>query len=271
MLGHFFYHGLIHKYVVVFGTIFNDLKIVREDTVHNTSHTINVPISYGPREKVLARMEADPELKRPAIQLPRMTFELENFTYDGIRKLPSTGRRAIADDTDIKFQYNPVPYDFHFVLNIISKNVDDAWRIIEQILPFFTPEFTVNATLIEEMDETRDIPIILNTTDLTDLYEGNFEERRMITAAFRFTMKAWLFGPVRTGSTIITMANTNFYSVTEGTAEDAVGNLEVSETFSVTPGQTANGEATSDAALTINRNSIAPDSDWGYVTTANTQ
>jgi hypothetical protein len=167
MLGHTFYHGVIRKYVTIFGTLFNDITIIRPDTVHNTSHTIVVPISYGPREKVLARLEQDPALnKMPAIQLPRMTFELDSFTYDGARKLISTGRSTIGSGHDIKYQYNPVPYNFQFSLNIMTKNVDDAWRIVEQVVPFFTPEFTVHAKLIEEMGVERDIPIILDTTNL---------------------------------------------------------------------------------------------------------
>lgn len=271
MLGSIFYFSLIRKYVTVFGTVFNDIKIVRPDTAHNTSHTIDVPISYGPREKVLARLEQDPALtKMPAIQLPRMSFELTNFQYDPARKLQSTGRITLGANTNVQFVYTPVPYNLSFTLAIMSKNVDDAWRITEQILPYFTPEFTARVTLIPEMNVVRDIPIILDATRLEDLYQGSFEERRLLTAELDFTMKGYLYGPIRTGSNLITMANINFFDVTSNTIDTSIGTISATDKISWTPGQYANGAPTSNAAATINRNSIAANSNYGYVKTANT-
>lgn len=253
--------------------MFNDIKITRFDTTHNVQHTIDVPISYGPREKVLARLEGDPKLdKKVAIQLPRMTFEMTNFVYDGSRKLRTTGRHVIAGaNTDILYQYNPVPYNFSFTLSLISKNVDDAWQIVEGILPFFTPEFTMKAHLVPDMSENRDIAIVLDHTSLEDMYEGNFEERRVLTASLGFVMKGWLYGPIRTANTIITMANTNFFDATAYDPIDgAVGKIVREDTISFTPGQLANGSATTNAALTIDRSLIAANSSYGYIRTSNT-
>lgn len=258
--------------MVLFGTLFNDIKIARLDTTHNVTGTINVPLTYGPREKVLSRVIGDPNLnKMPAIQLPRMAFELTDFQYDGGRKLHSTGRHSISSNTDIQFQYVPVPYNFMFSLSALVKNVDDGWRITEQILPFFTPEFTLRADLIPEMLDTRDIPVVLDSVRLTDLYEGSFEERRVLMVDFMFTMKAHLFGPIRTGTDIITMANTNFFD-TSGyeNVNDAVSNIEFAEMLSITPGQYANGQPTSNAAATIDRSLISPESDYGFVVQSNT-
>lgn len=272
MLGSDFYFGLIRKYVVIFGTLFNDIKIVRVDSTHNETHTIVVPLTYGPREKVLARITDNPDLtKMPQTQLPRMMFEMTSFAYDPARKLGSTKRLTKGSSTDIAYQFTPVPYNFNFDLSIMSKNMDDALRIIEQIIPFFTPEWVVKVTLIDEMDDSRDIAIVLENTNLDDLYTGNFEERRVLTARLGFTLKGFLYGPVRTGASVITMANTNFFDAADfDTAAEAIGSNTRIETISVTPGLTANGEPTSNSSQTIDRSLISPTDDYGFVITANT-
>lgn len=273
MFGQQFYFALIRKYVILFGTLFNDIKITRFDSTHNVQHTIDVPISYGPREKVLARLEGDSKLdKKVAIQLPRMTFEMTDFVYDGARKLRTTGRHVIAgSNTDILYQYNPVPYNFSFNLSMIAKNVDDAWQIVEGILPFFTPEYTMKAHLIPDMNESRDIAVVLERTSLSDLYEGNFEERRVLTADLGFVMRGWLYGPIHTGNNIITMANTNFFdSSAYSNIDDSIGQIVREDTVSYTPGQLANGSPTTNAALTIDRSLIAANSSYGYIRTSNT-
>lgn len=257
---------MIRKYVVLFGTLFNDVKIVRLDTTHNINTSIAVPLTYGPREKVLARLQQDPALSRmPAIQLPRMTFELIQFEYDGARKQHSTGRLAVPNQDSVAFQYVPVPYNFEFTLSILTKNVDDAWRIVEQIIPFFTPEFTVRAQLVPALEDIRDIPVILNSTPLTDVYENDFQERRVIMIDLNFTMKGWMYGPTRVGG-VITQANTNFFdSSLFDDINDSINVVTELETVSVTPGQLANGSPTSNAEATVDRNSVAANSDFGYV------
>lgn len=270
MLGHIFYHSLIRKYVSLFGTLFNDIKLVKQAEGDNLAHTIHVPISYGPRESVLARLEQDPNLnKQPSIQLPRMTFELMDFQYDVSRKLGSINRNfEQAADGSMQSQYNPVPYNLTFSLYIYAKNVDDCWRIVEQILPFFTPDFTMKATLIPEMNENRDITLILDRTQLSDIYEGNFETRRAITTEISFTMKAWLYGPITSASLINNITANIFNAVGYEDASDAVRNIDQpTETITVIPGQLANGSPTTNAALTIDKSLILPNSEYGYITT----
>ena len=166
MFGHDYYYGSIRKYVALFGTLFNDIHVIRDNTSRNLKQTIKVPVTYGPREKVLARLTQDPDLNRmPAITLPRMSFEITNVTYAATRKLNTVGRR-VAQNQDypskLNYAYNPVPYDIAFTLSIIVKNADDGAQIVEQILPFFTPEWTTTVELIPELNAVYDIPLVLN-------------------------------------------------------------------------------------------------------------
>ena len=248
MLGHTFYHGTIRKYVILFGTLFNELYINRPDPTHNRTLTYKVPIAYAPRDKMLARLTADPDLRRqPAIVLPRMSFELVNTTYAAERKL-TTITRNVAINTEnpdqLKYGYAPVPYDFDFELNVYVKNTDDGTRIIEQILPFFTPEWTPSVNLIPELDIVQDIPIVLKSVRSEDTYEGSFEERRALTWILEFTMKGYIYGPTRKGE-IIKLANTNFFDTSAfDDIDTAVGssNADVIANFTIIPGF-ANGAA----------------------------
>ena len=275
MLGHTFYHNTIRKYVILFGTLFNDIHINRVDTDRSVTRTIKVPISYGPKEKMLARLDADPNLNRPAIVLPRMSFELTDLNYGPTRKLNTIGKIVAANPDDpnsAKFQYTPVPYDFNFILSIAVKNADDGTRILEQILPFFTPNWSSTVDLIPELGIKLDVPIVLNAVSSEDTYEGNFEERRSIVWTLSFTMKGYIFGPTRpTGSgtaPIIKLANVNFYDTSTYTnINDAVGNLDVVESVVITPGLLANGSPTSNAAASVSSDLINADDNYGYIIT----
>ena len=262
MFGHNYYHGTIRRYVVLFGTLFNQIYINRPDSVHNETKSVKVPIAYGPKEKVLARLTADPELNRmPAIVLPRIAFEITDIQYDGSRKLNTIGKRYMPDGdnaSNIKYQFNPVPYNINFSMSIMVKNADDGTRIVEQILPFFTPEWTTTVELIPEMDITMDIPLILNDVRVSDQYEGNFEERRSLTWDLTFTMKGYIFGPVRKAG-IIKFANSNIFSTL--TSNTQLSNINIE------PGLTANGLPTSNASLSIDLSQIYPDDDFGYIIT----
>lgn len=264
MFGHTFYHSLIRKYVTLFGTLFNDIYIIRPDDAHNIERTVKVPISYGPHEKVLARVQSDPLLnKMSAITLPRMAFEMNDIQYAPERKLSTVGKRYKVEPNDankIKYQYNPVPYDINFTLSVMVKNADDGTRIIEQILPFFTPEWISTVHLIPEMDVVMDIPLVLNDVRVQDDYEGNFETRRSIVWTLTFTMKAYLYGPVRKG-TIIKYANTNFFNSLS--ANTQLANLNT------LPGLTANGTPTSNASNSVDTVYIFPGDDYGYIITKN--
>lgn len=260
MFGHTFYHGSIRRYVVLFGTLFNDIIINRPDPIHNEIHTIKVPVTYGPKEKVLARLTQDPNLDRKtSVQLPIISFEMVDFTYDGSRKLNTIGKRYKKDDSDpnkIYYQYNPVPYNINFSLSILVKNTDDGTRIVEQILPFFTPEWTATVALIPDMDITMDIPIILNDVKLNDSYEGDFETRRVLEWNMTFTLKGYLYGPLHRAG-IIKFVDSSIYN--------SLASNSSLVTTTIQPGLTANGSPTTSNTNTISANLIYPDDDFGYI------
>lgn len=264
MLGRDFYFASFKKYVAVFGTLFNDIHIYRSAT-GQTDQQIKVPISYGPREKTLARLEADPTLNRPvAIVLPRMSFEIASVRYAPERKLATTYFKSKKDTTGVvNTQYVPVPYDIDFTLSVMAKNAEDATKIVEQIIPFFTPDFTPTVHIIPEMDVSLDIPVILNGVSVDDQYEGNFEERRAIIWTLQFTMKAYIFGPIKgplgggSGRPVIKIATVNERDVSNN----------IMTTVHVQPGLTANGQPTTNISDTIPYLDIEADDNFGYIVT----
>jgi len=238
---------------------------------------MKIPLAYGPKDKFIARVEMNSELdKEFSIILPRMGFELLNYEYDADRKLPTINRFVQADRNGTpdkrQYQYNPVPYNLNFVLSIFVKNTEDGLRILEQILPYFTPEWTSTVELISNPQVTLDIPIYLNDVSVEDIYQGNFEERRTLVYNLNFTLKGYIFGPVkRTG--IIKLANTNFFieDTYNTTIDQLIANVSSNDTISgarvtVYPGLTANGEPTTDSAQTIPYANINSTDDYGYVT-----
>jgi hypothetical protein len=270
MFGHTWYFSTIRKYVILFGTLFNDIRITREDKDGNVVDLLKIPLSYAPKEKMLARFENDPEINRPfATLLPRMSFEQISMEYDGTRKLPTVGKITVKDPDNpnkLKYQYNPVPYNLKFRLYVYVKNAEDGSKIIEQILPFFTPEWTVTVRLIQEMNIVMDIPVILDNIAIEDSYNGNFQDRRALIWTLDFTLKGYLYGPVKkTG--IIKFANTNFYipNVPDGELKTAVGNTDPVERVTIRPGLTANGQPTSNLANSITLSEIEADDDFGYI------
>lgn len=223
MFGRTFYHDTLRKYVILFGTLFNDIWINRPDNAGNVKQSLKVPLSYGPREKFLARIEGidsnrDPQENPFSIVLPRMGFEITGFNYAPERKLPTRNNfvTTVTDDnTKKKHVYNPVPYDINFSLSIFVKNTTDGTRIIEQILPFFTPEWTSTIQLVDDapIDIKLDIPLVLTSVSQDDVYEGSFEERRALIWQLDFTMKGVFFGPVYKQE-IINLANTQIFDAT---------------------------------------------------------
>lgn len=291
MFGHTFYHGTIRKYVILFGTLFNDVYINRPSTTNDTIRTLKVPISYGPKEKTLARINVDPELNRPvAMVLPRMSFELLSMNYAGDRKLTTVNRNVRVDPQNediLKYQYMPVPYDFSFELSIMVQNADDGTRILEQILPFFTPDWTTTVNLIPELGLKYDIPVILNSVDSTDTYEGDYETRRALIWTLTFTLKGFVFGPIKQQASIkqaITRAisaSSNF-NWEDFVLYDDEGNViaagdptnpantqgvDVDATFTIQPGLTANGTPTSNASNSVDSGLITANSNYGYIIT----
>ena len=269
MFGHTFYFSTIKKYVTLFGTLFNDIHITRTDSSNVTVALLKVPLAYAAKEKVLARVDADPNLDRQtAIILPRMSFEMIDMRYDSSRKLNTIGRSVVkdADSTSkLKYQYNPVPYNLSFRLYVYVKNAEDGTKIVEQILPFFTPDWTTTVQLIPEMGINMDIPVVLESINIEDTYDGDFDKRRALIWTLDFTLKGYIYGPVKK-SGIIKFANTNFYipQVEDGQLASAVGITTPSENINVRPGLTANGLPTSNVNASVALSVIEADDDFGY-------
>ena len=174
------YRGTLRNYVIAFGTIFDDVDIERKDSNGTTQQIIRVPVSYGPMQKYLARVNTQAET---AIVLPRMSFEISSLSYDPARKMVKTGgykKQDTSDNTVQLFVYNPVPYDIGMTLSIITKNAEDGTQILEQVLPFFTPSFSLPIKDTDDMGITRDTPVTLESVDTQDEYEGDFLTRRAL-------------------------------------------------------------------------------------------
>ncbi len=190
----YFYNEIFRKTIIGFGTLFNDITVKQEDS------TVKVPLAYGPTQKFLARLEESPDLnKRTSLTLPRMSFEFTGLTYDSSRKVTTTQQFTVKDKTTGKNTnkaYMPVPYSMQFELSVMCKLNDDALQIVEQILPYFQPQYNLTVNLLSSMNEKRDIPVIIENITMEDDYEGDFTTRRSLIYTFRFTAKTYLFGPV---------------------------------------------------------------------------
>jgi hypothetical protein len=209
-----FYHQLTRKYVVLFGTMFNEIFLIKRNRDTGVElERIIVPITYAPKEKYLVRLNGDPNLlKEIQITLPRMSFEMTGFSYDPSRKQNSLLKAAKANtSTRASMNYIGVPYDIEFELNIYTRNVDDGTQIVEQILPFFNPDYTPTINPVSEIGFLKDTPIILNSVDMNIEHEGNFDAVRYVTWRLTFTMKAYYYGPVSTPK-IIRKVDTNIYN-----------------------------------------------------------
>ena len=200
MLGNYYYHQIIRKTLVSFGTLFNDIWVRHTDANDGSVGEMKVPLAYGPSQKFLARLEQQEDLNRATqITLPRMSFEMNNIAYDPTRKVSVTQTFKAVDESDgskVKKVFMPVPYNIGFELNIMCKLNDDALQILEQILPFFQPSFNVTVELVDSIGEKRDIPIVLESMNFTDDYEGDFSTRRALIYTLQFTAKSYLFGPI---------------------------------------------------------------------------
>ena len=265
MFGQQYYNGVIRKYVIAFGSLFNDIVIQRLNKAGEKIQSIQVPLAYGPKEKFLVRLRQDPNLSQEvAITLPRMGFEITEMTYNGTRKLSSTLRNVIINTSDnnrIKNQYVPVPYDFGFTLSVFVKNADDGAQIIEQILPYFRPEFTLNLRLIPELNIIVDTPVILNSVSIEDTYEGDFDTRRALVYNLSFIVKGYLYGPVST-SGVIKRSQVFFY-------QDTAADIGPIERMTVSAAQHANGapmNVPGNTESSVSLDNIAANSDYGFAT-----
>ncbi len=210
MLGSTFYHQTIRKYVAVFGTLFNDINIERKDSSGTVVERLKVPLAYGPKQKwLLAIQDTTADRKVVATRTPRMGFSMTGISYDTARKLNTIGRNVKANTssttTSMVTMYNPVPYNFDFSLFILVKNAEDGTQILEQILPYFTPEFTVTVNTIPDMNIKADVPIVLNSSSVADEYEGDLSARRTITWTLSFTLKGFIYPNITSGQVIKTI------------------------------------------------------------------
>ena len=194
----YFYNEIQRKTIISFGTLFNGITIKQDGS------TVKVPLAYGPTQKFLARLEQAPNLSQATqISLPRMSFEFTGLTYDSSRKVTTTQTIAVKnpdDGTDIKKVFMPVPYNMQFELAIMCKLNDDALQLVEQILPFFQPQYNLTINLVSLINEKKDVPVVLENITMDDQYEGDFTSRRVLLYTLRFTAKTYLFGPVTSAS-----------------------------------------------------------------------
>ena len=241
MFGDHFYHKQIRNTVIAFGTIFNNINIKRLDSSGNPLQNIRVPLSYSPKEKFIARLDQNTDLtgsdSSVAITLPRMAFDITGYSYDPSRKLNKNQKLGVvttnADTTKLNTQFMPVPYDVSFELNAFTATSDDGLQILEQILPYFQPDYTV--TMIQDstyMDTKRDIPFILESVDYEDSYTGSLTTLRRIIYSLKFTAKIYLYGPI-SQSAVIKKVSADLYTNTSDKAPSR------SERVTVTPNPTS--------------------------------
>ena len=216
MLGTYFYHEILRKTIIGFGTLFNNINIRHLKDDGTVLDETKVGLSYGPMQKFLTKIQEQSDLdKSIALTLPRMSFEMTGMQYDSTRKTGITQTFKAVDGTNMKKVFMPIPYNITFELNIFSKLNDDSLQIIEQILPFFQPSFNLTVDLVSSIGEKRDIPIILDSIDFQDDYEGSFQTRRAIIHTLRFTAKTYLFGPIAdTSDGLIRKVQADVYSDT---------------------------------------------------------
>ena len=211
--GNVFYHGIIRKSIVTFGRLFSDIYIDRKqgDSVTGTTvQRLQVPLAYAPKEKWLVRIEQDPNLDQNTYTtLPRMSFEIIGYAYDPQRKINRMNQITCGDGTgSANIVYTPVPYNIDLSLYILTKTQEDGLQILEQILPTFTPEYTLSVNAVPDMNIAMDVPIVLNSVAVTDEYDGDFQTRRFVTHTLNFQMKVNLFGAVG-GKNVIQQVNAN--------------------------------------------------------------
>ena len=221
MFGNFFYNESLRKMTIAFGQIFNNIQIKRKDANSNVVQSIRVPLAYGPKEKFLVRLDQQPSLNNRefAITLPRLGFEISGISYDGSRKLTRVQKfkrvKTGAEGKIMDYNYMPVPYNISFRLNSFTATAEGGLQIIEQILPFFQPDYTVTINAIPSLNIKRDVPIILNRIDYEDSYTSDFTKRRAVIYTLEFTAKTYLFGPATTQK-VIKEVQSDIYTGTDG-------------------------------------------------------
>ena len=272
MLGSTWYFQTIRKYIAIVGHLVNNLSIERTDANNNVTQVIAVPVEYLPKENMMVRLIGDPNISRPFSDLvPRITYALEpnGIRYRSEDRTPATNyiaQKQANSSSRALYQFTPTPYDFGFKVLVWVKNFEDGTKIIEQILPFFAPEYTVKAMLVPEINEQREIPVELKSVAMQDLWSDDFKQRQYIVWELDFNVKGFLYGPVKS-SPLILFSDVRTFVVNPLANNDTA--LPKNPVYSVVtqPGLTANGEPTSNLAQSIAANLIFLDSDYGYIVT----
>ena len=222
-----FYHERVRKSVAIFGSIFNDAYIVRRNG-NKVVGQIRVPIAYAPKRKFLERISEMHQAgnrdieNQTSIKLPRMSFEIVSMAYDAARQLPKTNYIKCRGDNPVDGTankvYAPVPYNITFELNIYGKQHDDCLQVVEQTLPYFSPQYSVAVKpLVGLSDIIEDVPIILQSVSFSDNYEATLEDRRTIIYTLTFDMKLNMWGPVcKTPKKVIETIDIDFFDDTLG-------------------------------------------------------
>lgn len=241
MFNNKFYHGTVRKSIVAFGNMFNNIHIDRLNSSGAITQTLRVPLSYAPKQKFLARIAAQPQSFEQSFEtyLPRLAFEMVSLSYDPGRRVSLIQQnRALngTSTTSLNTQYAPTPYNIAMTLYAYTKNQDDGLQIIEQILPYFNPDYNLTLNAIPVMGIKNDLPIILDNISYEDEYEGDFTQRRAIIWTLNFTMKLNFYGPIiRQG--IIRTTNVETFS------DSALSNKLSSYTATINPDTAVPGDS----------------------------
>lgn len=269
MFGQVDYHSAIRKYIIMFGNMFNDIDVVRFNNAGNAVQTIRVPIAYGPKEKFLARLRQDPDMDADvATTLPRLSFEITGFNYDPARQMNKQNRitSISSGNNSLRSGFAPSPYSIDMSLYGMFANNEDAVQVVEQILPYFRPEWTNSVKIVPSLGIYVDVPTVLQGMTMEDTYEADFQTRRAIIYTFNFTVKGYIYGPV-TNKGVITRTKIDFHIPTANTA---TGNVVVNtsdfevERVTLTPGLLANGSPTANSSASVDRSSISANSTYGF-------
>lgn len=212
MIGKNYYNEGIRKLTIAFGQLFNNIIIENTSSTGAVTRRIRVPLAYAPKEKFLVRLEQQANLqddREVAISLPRMGFEITGLSYDASRKLTKMQKtvrvKSNEDGKKLNFNYTPVPYNINFSLYSFTATAENGLQIVEQILPFFQPDYTVSIRVLPEMNLIRDVPIILNGVQYEDNYDGEFTRRRAVVYTLNFTAKTYIYGPMTNQGVIKTV------------------------------------------------------------------
>ncbi len=261
-----FHHDTIRRYYTYFAALFSNVVIDRELDDGSLTARFKVPLHFAKMEHALQRVNEDPEHTRPAaIVLPAMAYDLIDMKYNGARHQASRNRQAVYlpdDPNKFAVMHVPVPYDFHFRLAIMVKNIDDGLKIIEGICPYFTPDYTARLEMIPEMGVYQDVPVVLESAAMEFEVPQEYKERVTYIWVMDFTLQGYLYGPIKKWP-VIKFANISLFIDGAGTANTPV------LTVTTTPGLTANGESTTDPAETVDYLTISVNDPYGYVTQVN--